>query len=947
MNKVIIILILISVITLNCQNNSIMQASDYSPLGKYYFRELIEAKRSSTYKGESETTSGDKIVLSVEGPDDIKTNNENVFVIKCSIPYGIANPNIFLGYYNFSLVGESGCYEVNTMPNYKYYSDSESRYKDYEYVDEESIKNAVAISFFVKTMVKFIPYIGQLLSFSELSENTVNLLNQNPVEWQDDWDNESNYDIYTIPKPRNVKFNLENGSEFKSYLIEIPVTKLKDGKLFLKMNFASTLHYDDGPSSNISYIFDSIIIPLDDRNMKSKINHITKSIDDSINLTYQGNNMINARVTSDGTDNIIHLNLTTADENFDINTAEISIVAPRNTLKVAAVPQALDENGNPVSQKVYNEALDDVILGWNLFFLGLGANVSGLSADLGGNPFSVMSSGFEGVKTYLESLNIRSFPDFIRTTHQFNNRYDRFILPPLQNNQENNSIDLSIPVEVYESNDFTINFVIKSQGWTNTNSQKERQFLHVIPIKIQTQSQLNNSSNTIGLLIDSSGSMSSNDPQDIRKQALKMIFSNRLSLNERIYIIDFDESARRLNQNAVNYSSEELCSAVDWIDSSGGTDIQSALQCMRTNLNNDGISSNSQVVLLSDGLDQSDYRTECEWYAQNNISVHTISLIGNSNEILLQDIAVMTNGSYWKASSPEQLVYILNTIFNMATQSSTLAAVEGNLFENDIYTTNFFNDSSETMTPLLTGDNNELSFTMTSPSGASYFPNSSNASWFFSENILSCQIDNPEIGQWLTDISAVEIPPEGIEFRFQTFSAAEDYFDLDIDQNFMYINFNLETNPDFTVDSLSIRVTGPYGIETELESDKQKFIPQQGEGNYIFKCALQATKNDGTKISRYLQKHIHYGNNPDHYFAAITESIGSKLRISLGEDVGLFVGLRCQIVRNNPQSNNLEEIGRGVIIITKKNQSIMKILDAGKIEKTDLVKPDMHQLIGD
>lgn len=152
--------------------------------------------------------------------------------------------------------------------------------------------------------------------------------------------------------------------------------------------------------------------------------------------------------------------------------------------------------------------------------------------------------------------------------------------------------------------------------------------------------------------IDSSGSMSWNDPDDLRLQASKE-FVDRLRQEDRSAVVDFDSYARTIvslttDKQAVKY-------AIDTIDSSGGTDLYQGLnQAVNELVKNRNTTHKRFIIFLTDGdgyWDESDLTTA----KQNNITVYTIGLGHGVQEALLERIANETGGKYYFVSQASEL----------------------------------------------------------------------------------------------------------------------------------------------------------------------------------------------------------------------------------------------------------------------------------------------------
>jgi hypothetical protein len=177
-------------------------------------------------------------------------------------------------------------------------------------------------------------------------------------------------------------------------------------------------------------------------------------------------------------------------------------------------------------------------------------------------------------------------------------------------------------------------------------------FLSKVPQTCDLLTDPNAKPADIVLVIDSSGSMTSNDPNNLRRSAAKS-FASKMKSIDRVAVVDFDSSARL----AVGFSNNlaAINSAIDTIDSSGGTDIGSGVSIALTQLTtNSDSTKNRAVILLTDG--DGSYSTSLTTQLSNaGIRVFAIGLTGAVNDLLLQGIASGTNGGYKKIQTASGL----------------------------------------------------------------------------------------------------------------------------------------------------------------------------------------------------------------------------------------------------------------------------------------------------
>ncbi|WP_271629720.1 VWA domain-containing protein [Caldicellulosiruptor sp. DIB 104C] len=187
-----------------------------------------------------------------------------------------------------------------------------------------------------------------------------------------------------------------------------------------------------------------------------------------------------------------------------------------------------------------------------------------------------------------------------------------------------------------------------------------------VPIN-KGEREINQQVNYIDLVfvLDSSGSMSWNDPNGYRKIAAKS-FVDALIQGDRAAVVDFDDFGYLLQPLTTDF--QAVKNAIDRIDSWGGTNIAEGIRIANQQL----ISCSSEdrikvIILLTDGEGYYDNNLTTE--AKNNgITIYTIGLGTSVDENLLRDIATQTGGMYFPVSSASQLPQVFKRITEIVTE---------------------------------------------------------------------------------------------------------------------------------------------------------------------------------------------------------------------------------------------------------------------------------------
>ena len=165
----------------------------------------------------------------------------------------------------------------------------------------------------------------------------------------------------------------------------------------------------------------------------------------------------------------------------------------------------------------------------------------------------------------------------------------------------------------------------------------------------------------IVFVIDSSGSMSSNDRNDLRITAAKE-FVSQLGENDRAAVVDFDSSATLLQ--AFTNDHDLLNTAIESINSYGGTNLSNGMNMAITQFTAESYTRTDAykyIIFLTDGDGSysSSYTTTA---TENNIIVYTIGLGSGVDEEVLTEIAEGTGGKYYFASIAEDLPNIYEDV---------------------------------------------------------------------------------------------------------------------------------------------------------------------------------------------------------------------------------------------------------------------------------------------
>lgn len=162
--------------------------------------------------------------------------------------------------------------------------------------------------------------------------------------------------------------------------------------------------------------------------------------------------------------------------------------------------------------------------------------------------------------------------------------------------------------------------------------------------------------------IDSSGSMVWNDAGRERIQVAKN-FVDRLGVNDRAAVVDFDSSA--VARAGLTNNKSVLFAALDRIDSVGGTNIGAGVSRSLGLFDAPTEGTLRTIILLTDGEGSYDQNLTTQ-AVNSNVVINTVGLGSSVDVNLLRNIASQTGGEYYPASDAEQLATIFQTISDQA-----------------------------------------------------------------------------------------------------------------------------------------------------------------------------------------------------------------------------------------------------------------------------------------
>lgn len=273
----------------------------------------------------------------------------------------------------------------------------------------------------------------------------------------------------------------------------------------------------------------------------------------------------------------------------------------------------------------------------------------------------------------------------------------------------------------------------------------------------------------VALVIDCSGSMSSNDRYYKRKDAARQ-FIDLVQPGDKIAVIGYDSDAyvfaslQEVNDQA---DRDSLKQSVNNVFNGGMTDIGEGLLVGKDELAKEILPEvRKGIILLTDGQHNADaYQNEHMQCYQDGIRVFTIGLGNSTNPVFLQRVAEETGGKYYTATDAGTLQSIYNELSQAIAGGSQVAEHQirfstAGMVENRVIEVN-----PGTLQSLFSiiWPGSDYDFTLIRPDGSELNPDSPDPDYSYVKGptYVSYTIDNPEPGDWTCVITAVDVPAGG------------------------------------------------------------------------------------------------------------------------------------------------------------------------------------------
>lgn len=203
-----------------------------------------------------------------------------------------------------------------------------------------------------------------------------------------------------------------------------------------------------------------------------------------------------------------------------------------------------------------------------------------------------------------------------------------------------------------------------------------------ITIVVNGSSSTTTSAADVVFAIDSSGSMSWNDPTNLRLTAANNFIDKMNPSTDQAGAVDWASSV--MGTQALTDDFDQVKTFISGIPASGGTNLDAGLNGAIGLLDTDGRNGASHVIIfLTDGV--GDYTpsgsagSPADVAASNGYVIYSVGLGDDVDEINLQDMANATGGQYYFAADASALDPIFSAIFQQITTAATNVVVTDTL----------------------------------------------------------------------------------------------------------------------------------------------------------------------------------------------------------------------------------------------------------------------------
>lgn len=312
---------------------------------------------------------------------------------------------------------------------------------------------------------------------------------------------------------------------------------------------------------------------------------------------------------------------------------------------------------------------------------------------------------------------------------------------------------------------------IPGPGYTYPNHPGEGQLQYHNPSAfVHAHRNLTQATNvSVALIIDATGSMYTNDPLGMRREAAKA-FIDASQIGDKIAVVAFDTDVYHFQSLLLIESQadkETLKTAVDQIGDWGDTDLNIGLNGGFTELLSDASNNQKVAIFLTDGLHTAVNPFDPQSYLQYQTQdwpVYTIGLSDDADEDLLSQIADETGGLYSQLDDPNDLQQLYFALSQHLVGSQTIFEKQLEMYQGQSHLLATTVDRYQTMaTFFVSWPGSEVSTTLVSPSGRFIDSSSLSADVYHAKDATYeiYTVSYPEVGEWKINLYGTSLAAGG------------------------------------------------------------------------------------------------------------------------------------------------------------------------------------------
>ena len=258
-------------------------------------------------------------------------------------------------------------------------------------------------------------------------------------------------------------------------------------------------------------------------------------------------------------------------------------------------------------------------------------------------------------------------------------------------------------------------------------------------------------------VLDSSSSMGTTDPKDVRKTAARLVL-DALPDHVQVGVIDFDGNQTcLLPLTRIGECRDEAKRAIAKIDSNGNTSITPAIEMAVSLLGDDP--SGGHILFLTDGDDNnSRFKGDLSFCGARGVAVHTVAVEG-AIEAVLQRMASTSGGFYFKTSDAFSIYSKFLTIVEQVRQATELGSWNGLIKQGEEILKSFFVDGSvKNLDISLAWPGSRLGLIVENPQGKTIMDRSRLSE---GKTFARLTIADPDPGKWSIKVKGIDTEAAG------------------------------------------------------------------------------------------------------------------------------------------------------------------------------------------